>query len=79
MNRLSLSLIGCIVLLAMATFGADPLPADTIKVKPVDFDLPLGIAEGLPDGIPLSEVFVTDDLCFYYRQDGKFHFLNCVG
>ena len=45
----------------------------------MDFDLPLGIADGLPAGVPLSEVFVTDDLCFYYRQDGKFHFLDCVG
>ncbi|AUC54228.1 MAG: hypothetical protein ACU0CC_21320 [Sagittula sp.] len=79
MNRLSLSLICCIGLLALATLGADPLPAETVRVKPVDFDLPLGIADGLPAGVPLSEVFVTDDLCFYYRQDGKFHFLDCVG
>ena len=66
-------------LLIAAIIAASPLSADTIKVRPVDFDLPLGVADDLPADVPASEVFVTDDFCFYYRKDGAFHFLACVG
>lgn len=59
------------------TSGA--IAKEPVRVKPVDFDLPLGVAEMLPAGVPTSQVFMTEDFCFYYRQDGRYHFLTCVG
>ncbi|WP_425072171.1 hypothetical protein [Sagittula sp. S175] len=67
------------LLLTLATPLATETAAETIKVKKVDFPLPLGMAENLPADVPQTEVYVTDDSCYYYRRDGAFHFLGCVG
>lgn len=66
-------------LLALLLTLATPLTAETIKVRKIDFPLPLGMAENLPADVPQTEVYVTDDSCYYYRRDGAFHFLGCVG
>lgn len=68
-------MIRLFALLLMAT----PLAADPVKVRRIDFPLPLGLEEKLPAGVPETEVFVTDDACYYYRKDDAFHFLGCVG
>ena len=52
---------------------------EPVRVKPVDFELPSGLVEMLPAGVPATQVFVTEDFCFYYRRDGRYHFLTCVG
>ncbi len=72
--------LGIAVVAGLALVSASGAPAqEPVRVKPVDFELPLGVAEELPEGVSASEVFVTEDFCFYYRRDGRYHFLTCVG
>ena len=67
-------------LTVMAALVAGTLAAqEAIKVRKLDFPLPEGWAEELPQGVTADDVYVTDDNCFYYKKDGQFHFFNCIG
>ncbi|MDF0599566.1 hypothetical protein P1J78_02370 [Psychromarinibacter sp. C21-152] len=51
----------------------------TVEVTPLDHALPLGFAEQLPAGVTPADVFVSEDGCYYYRKDGQYFLLDCVG
>ncbi len=71
--------ISAALCLGLALGLAAPAQAETLTLRTVDFKLPGGIAAKLPRGTRKSDVFVSDDACYYLRRDLSFVFLGCVG
>ena len=66
--------VACL-LLTLAT----PLAAETLRLTTVDFKLPEGFAQKIPSSVRPSDIFVSDDACYYVRKDLSFVFIGCVG
>lgn len=64
---------------ACAVALGSPSTAETIRLTTVDFKLPSDFRAQIPKGTKKSDIFVSDDNCYYYCKNLSFVFIGCIG